>query len=63
VNTWRRFKESYFLYGFLRDPVALGSFGVLAVLMLTAFASPLIAPHDPYDPTTIDIMDARTPPV
>jgi peptide/nickel transport system permease protein len=62
VNIWRRFKDSYFFYGFLRDPVAVGSFGVLAVLMLAAFASPLIAPHDPYDPATIDIMDARIPP-
>ena len=51
MNTWRRFKESYFLYGFLRDPVAVGSFGVLAVLMLAAFAC---ASHCPPQPLRSD---------
>ena len=59
---WQRFKESDFLYHFLRDPVAYVSFAILMVLVVSAFAAPLIAPHNPYDPTTIDIMDAETPP-
>lgn len=62
MKTWSRFRESYFLYSFVRDPVALGSFGVLTVLVVAAFMSPIIAPYDPYNPATIDIMDARTPP-
>lgn len=63
MKLWKRFRESYFLYSFLRDPVAMGSFLVLLVLALTAFGAPLIAPHDPYDTTTIDIMDSELPPV
>jgi len=59
---WQRFKESYMLYSFLRDPVAVTCFVILAVLFLSAFAAPIIAPHDPYDSTTIDIMDAQIPP-
>ncbi|WP_319467467.1 ABC transporter permease [uncultured Pseudodesulfovibrio sp.] len=59
---WQRFKESYMLYSFLRDPVALGSFIILAVLVISAFGAPLIAPHNPYDSTTIDIMDAQIAP-
>jgi peptide/nickel transport system permease protein len=50
------------LHSFLRDPVALGSFIILAVLVLSAFGAPIVAPHDPYDSRTIDIMDAQTPP-
>jgi peptide/nickel transport system permease protein len=50
------------LHSFLRDPVALTSFIVLAVLVISAFAAPLIAPHNPYDSKTINIMDAQIPP-
>jgi peptide/nickel transport system permease protein len=63
MKLWKRFRESYFLYSFLRDPVAMGSFLILAVLALTAFGAPVIAPHDPYDTTTINIMDSELPPV
>jgi len=63
MRLWKQFRGSYALYSFLRDPVAMGSFIVLAVLTLTAFGAPFIAPHNPYDTTTIDIMDAELPPV
>ena len=43
--------------------MAIGSFVILLLLSLVAFGAPLIAPHDPYDTTTIDIMDAEIPPV
>ncbi len=62
-SRWQRFLQSDFLYHFLRDPVAYVSFAILLALVLAAFGAPLIAPHNPYDPTTIDIMDAETPPV
>jgi len=38
------------------------SFAILAVLVIGAFGAPIIAPHDPYDPTTIEIMDSELPP-
>ncbi|MBI9079749.1 MAG: ABC transporter permease [Pseudodesulfovibrio sp.] len=59
---WQRFKQSYMLYNFLRDPVAITSFIILAFLVFTSFAAPIIAPHDPYDSSTIDIMDAQMAP-
>jgi peptide/nickel transport system permease protein len=59
---WQRFKESYMLYSFLRDPMAVTCFAILAVLVFTAFAAPVIAPHDPYNTKTIDIMNAQIPP-
>jgi peptide/nickel transport system permease protein len=60
---WQRFKESYMLYSFLRDPMAVTCFAILALLVFTAFAAPIIAPHDPYNTKTIDIMNAQLPPV
>lgn len=62
MKLWKRFRNSYFLYSFLRDPVAMGSFIILAMLTMTAFGAPVIAPHDPYDTTTINIMDSELPP-
>lgn len=56
-------KDSYFLYSFVRDPLAIVSFIVMAVLVLASFGAPVFAPHDVYDLTTIDIMDSELPPV
>ncbi|QJT09669.1 ABC transporter permease [Oceanidesulfovibrio marinus] len=58
----RRFKDSYFLFSFLRDPVAIGSFAIFFVLAVAGFSAPISAPHDPYDTATIDVMDSELPP-
>lgn len=59
---WNRFQQSYLLYSFRRDPVAVVSFVILAILVLLSISAPLIAPHNPYDTASIDIMDAEIPP-
>ncbi|MGF1686899.1 ABC transporter permease [Photobacterium japonica] len=61
-SRWTRFKESDFLYYFLKDKVAMVSFAVFLVFVLGAVFSPLLAPTNPYDLSTIDIMDAELPP-
>ncbi len=35
---------------------------VTLVIVVSAIASPIIAPHTPFDPATLDLMDAFTPP-
>lgn len=62
MNTWKRFKDSYFFYSFKRDPVAIVSSAVFFFLVAVAFLAPVVAPHDPYDTATIDILDAEIPP-
>jgi len=62
MKTWQRFKNSYLLHSFKRDPIAIISFGVLAVLVVISILAPVIAPHNTYDTATIDIMDAEIPP-
>jgi peptide/nickel transport system permease protein len=62
VAAWRKFKDSWFLYRFLRDPVAVGCTAVLTVMLCAALLAPIVAPHDVYDAANIDILDARTPP-
>jgi peptide/nickel transport system permease protein len=63
MSVWREVKQSYFLYSFLRDPLAVASSFCLLILILASFGAPLVAPHNPYDTTTIDIMDAELPPL
>ncbi len=62
MNKWKRFKESYLLYSFLRDPVAIVSFVIFIFLLIVSFSAPIIAPHNPYDSSTISIMDSEIPP-
>ncbi|MBL4541549.1 MAG: ABC transporter permease [Rhodobacteraceae bacterium] len=56
---WR----SDFLYSFRRSPIAVVSFCVVVVLVLAALLAPLIAPHDPFDPGTLKLMNGFTPPM
>jgi peptide/nickel transport system permease protein len=67
INTaptrFERFKRSDILYYFLRDKMAMFSFAVFMTLLIVSLASPLIAPANPYDLSTIDIMDSELPPV
>ena len=62
MNTWKRFKDSYFFYSFKRDPVAFTSFSIFVFLVVISFMAPVVAPYNPYDTSTIDIMDSEIPP-
>ena len=47
----------------LRRPGAILAAAILGVIAIAAFAAPLIAPHDPFDLASFDILDAELPPV
>lgn len=61
-SNWQRFKSSDFVYYFKKDKVAITSFIIFAFILLMAISSPVIAPTNPYDLTSIDIMDSELPP-
>ena len=61
-SRWQRFKDSYFLYSFKRDKVAMASFAVLLVLLVIGILAPALAPFNPYDAENIDIMNSEIPP-
>ncbi len=63
MHLLKTFKDSFFLYSFIRDPLALISFAVLLALFIVSFGAPILAPFDPYDLTTIDIMDSELAPI
>ncbi|MBS9719565.1 ABC transporter permease [Tianweitania sp. BSSL-BM11] len=60
---WRaRLAESDLLYSFLHSPTAIISAVVTLVALSAAVFAPLIAPHNPFDLASIDLMDSLLPP-
>ncbi|WP_328803188.1 ABC transporter permease [Oceanomicrobium pacificus] len=62
-SLWQDFRESDFFYAFKRSPVALVSFAVVCILVLSAVFAPLIAPTNPFDPASLNLMNGFTPPL
>ncbi|MBN2298803.1 MAG: ABC transporter permease [Deltaproteobacteria bacterium] len=63
MGTLARIRQSYILYSFVRDWVAITCFIVVCILILISFLSPFIAPHNPYESASINVMNAETPPM
>ncbi|GAA2859480.1 ABC transporter permease [Aminobacter sp. P9b] len=55
--------NSELAWRFRTSPPVIFATVVLVVLVFCAAAANLIAPHNPFDPATLNIMDARLPPV
>jgi peptide/nickel transport system permease protein len=58
----RRAWDSDFVWSFRHSPVAVVSFVVVMLMMLGALFAPFIAPHDPFNPATLNLMNGFTPP-
>lgn len=59
----RRALDSDFFYAFRRSPVAMVSAAVSLLLILSAIFAPLIATTNPFDPTSLNLMNGFTPPM
>ena len=55
--------ESDFFYTFRRSPVAVVSSLVVLILVLSAVFAPLIAPTNPFDPASLNLMNGFTAPM
>ncbi|MFC3616418.1 ABC transporter permease [Lutimaribacter marinistellae] len=56
------FWDSDFVWNFRHSPVAMIALFVVLVLVLAAIFAPWIAPHDPFNPATLNLMNGFTPP-
>ena len=54
--------DSDIAYSLRHSPVALVSLCVFLVLIISAIFAPLIAPHTPFDPASLVLMDGFSPP-
>lgn len=59
----RRALDSDLFYAFKRSPVAMVSAAVSLLLILSAVLAPLIAPTNPFDPASLNLMNGFTAPM
>lgn len=55
--------QSDFAWKFRRSPVALVSFALVVILVLSALCAPLIAPYDPFNPASLNLMNGFSTPM
>lgn len=58
-----RFMKSDFFYYFRNTPVAMISFAVFTCIILAAIFANIIAPYNPFDPASLNLMNGFTPPM
>lgn len=58
----RRFLDSDIAWRFRRSPVAILALLATLLMLVGAVAAPLIAPQDPFDPASLDLMNSLIPP-
>ncbi len=63
MSAFARAWQSDFAWSFRRSPVAVVSFIVVVVLVGAAVFAPLIAPYDPFDPATLNLMNGFSKPM
>ena len=54
--------DSDLWHSFKRSRIVVAAAIATAIIVLAAFFAPLIAPHNPFDLASINLMDARDPP-
>ena len=59
---YQRFIDSDIWYSFKKSPVTVISAIVTFLFFFVTIFAPFIAPHDPFDLASIDLMDASLPP-
>jgi peptide/nickel transport system permease protein len=57
-----RIGDSDLFYSFRRSPLVILAAVMTLVCLIAAGFAPWLAPHDPFSPATLSLMDARTPP-
>ncbi len=62
MNAVSRFLDSDFVYQFWRNPVAVISAAIVLVVVVGAVFAPILAPHNPFDLVSLDLMDSLKPP-
>ena len=63
LGSWlARAADSDIWHSFKQSPSAIISAAITLLIVLGAVCAPLVAPHNPFDLASLNIMDANTPP-
>ncbi len=62
IDALRRAADGDVFYSFFHSPVTVAATAVTLLIILSAVLAPWIAPQDPFDMASLDLMDAHTPP-
>ena len=62
LGLWARFLDSDVWFSFKSSPVAMIAAVVAALCVFSAVMAPWVAPHNPLDLASLDLIDARLPP-
>ena len=57
-----KFLDNDFVYSFLHSKITVAATLVALVIVLGAVLAPWIAPHNPFDLKTLNLLDSNTPP-
>jgi peptide/nickel transport system permease protein len=63
MNVWQRFWDSDLAWSWRHSTIAVCSTLLFMVMLLGAFGAPVLAPHNPFDLATLNLLDALKPPV
>jgi peptide/nickel transport system permease protein len=61
-SRWARFVDSDLWYSFRHSPTAIAAAAMALLCVVCALFAQWIAPHNPFDLATLDLIDARLPP-
>jgi len=62
MDAVRRFFDSDVYFSFKRSPLTMTAALIFFVIVLAALLAPWVAPHNPFDLRTLNLLDAFTPP-
>jgi len=62
LSRWERIKDSDIYHSFIKSPTAIISSTILFIIFFCSFFVELITPYNPFDPSSLSLMDAFTPP-
>ena len=57
-----RIKDSDIYFSFIKSPTAILSTLILIIIFFCSFFVELVTPYNPFDPSSLSLMDAFTPP-
>ena len=62
MSTLARFWDSDVAYSFRQSPVAIGATVIALLMVFSAVFAAWVAPHNPFDLATLNLLDASLPP-